>query len=59
MALTVVETRLLRWMSIKRKKKKDRIRNKVIKGSLGIAPIEDKVRENRLKWFGNIYRRPK
>lgn len=58
MALTVVETRLLRWMSIKRKKK-DRIRNKVIKDSLGIAPIEDKVRENCLKWFGNIYRRPK
>ena len=25
---------------------------------LGVAPIEDKMRENQLRWFGHIQRRP-
>ena len=25
---------------------------------VGVAPIEDKIRENRLRWFGHIQRKP-
>jgi len=42
--------RMLRWMSgVKREDKK---RNKYVKGSVCVAPIMDKMRENRLRWFG-------
>ena len=35
----------------------DRIRNEVIREKEGIAPIEDKTRENRLRYFGHVKRR--
>lgn len=35
----------------------DRIRNKYIRGSLGVTNIAGKVRENKLKWFGHVERR--
>jgi hypothetical protein len=38
--------------------KEDRIRNKYVR-SIGIASIVDKMRENRLRWFGHIMRRVK
>jgi len=34
----------------------DKIINEVIKGKIGMASIEDKVRKARLKWFGHIRR---
>ena len=44
--------RILRWIC--GKTLKDRIRNKHIVEMVGVAPIEDKMRENRLWWFGHI-----
>jgi len=35
----------------------DRIRNGVIRDSIEVAPIEDKLRESRLRWFGHVKRR--
>ncbi|CAL5409645.1 unnamed protein product [Camellia sinensis] len=40
------------------KTRHDRIRNECIREWVGVAPIEDKLRENRLRWFGHIQRRP-
>ena len=34
------------------------IRNEVIRNKVGVAPIEDKVRKNRLRWYGHVQRRP-
>ena len=39
-------------------KKKDRIRNANIHDMVGVALIKDKLRENRLKWYGHVCRRP-
>ena len=44
--MNVVEMRILSWMC--GKIRKDRIRNANICDMLGVVPIEDKVRENRL-----------
>ena len=35
----------------------DRIRNGVISDLVKVAPIEDKMRETRLRWFGHVKRR--
>ena len=35
----------------------DRIRNEVIRDLAKVAPIEDKMRESRLRWFGHVKRR--
>ena len=47
---------VLRWIC--GKTLKDRIRNEHIREMVGVAPIEDKMRENRLRWFGHILQRP-
>lgn len=36
----------------------DRIRNKVIRKKVGVVGIADKLRENRLHWFGHVRQRP-
>ena len=40
------------------KTRMDKVRNEDIRSLVEIAPIEDKMRENRLRWFGHIGRRP-
>jgi len=48
-------SQMLRWMS--EVIGEDRIRNEYIRESVGIASIMDKMRENKLKWFGHEERR--
>ena len=48
--------RMLRWMC--GKTRKNRVRNEDIQKMVGVAPIQDKLRENRLRWFGHVQRRP-
>ena len=38
--------------------RKDRIWNDVILEKIGVAPIEEKMTENHLRWFGHVQRRP-
>jgi len=54
--LSIAEMRVLRWMSdftLKDGKQNEHLHEKV-----GVAPIEDKIRESRLRWFNHIKRRP-
>ena len=53
--MSITEMRMLRWMC--GKTRKDKVRNEDIRHQVGIVPIEDKLRENRLWWFGHIGRR--
>ncbi|KAL6548523.1 hypothetical protein OROGR_008944 [Orobanche gracilis] len=54
--MNVAEMRMLRWMC--GHTKKDRLRNDVIREKVRVASIEDKMMENRLRWFGHVRRRP-
>ena len=47
--------RMLRWMS--GVTREDRIKNEYVRGSIGVASIVDKMRENRLRWLGHVMRR--
>ncbi|XP_070031589.1 uncharacterized protein [Nicotiana tomentosiformis] len=53
--MKVAEMRMLRLMC--EHTRIDRIRNEVIRDKVGVAPIEDKMWEVRLKWFGHVRRR--
>jgi len=53
--MRVAEMRMIPWMC--GHTRLDKIRNEVIRGKIGVASIEDKIREARLHWFGHIRRR--
>ena len=53
--MSVAEIKMLRWMS--GVTREDKIRNEYIRGSIGVASIVDKMRENRLRWLGHVLRR--
>ena len=42
----------LRWMC--GHTRKDRVRNDDIRDRVGVAPIEEKFVQHRLRWFGHI-----
>nr|XP_016501018.1 PREDICTED: uncharacterized protein LOC107819426 [Nicotiana tabacum] len=53
--MKVAEMRMLRWMC--GHTRMDKIRNEDIQEKVGVTPIEDKIREARLRWFGHVLRR--
>ena len=50
----VAEMRMIRWKC--GYTRMDRIRNEVIRDLAKMAPIEDKMREARLRWFDLVKR---
>ncbi|EYC36135.1 hypothetical protein Y032_0930g3094 [Ancylostoma ceylanicum] len=52
--LSAMETKILRWTA--GVTRADRIRNENIRERFGIAPIADKLRETRLRWYGHVLR---
>ncbi|KAF3670597.1 Exosome complex exonuclease RRP44 [Capsicum annuum] len=50
--LKVAEMRMLRWMC--GCTRKDRIRNEVIRDKVGVASLEAKMGEARVRWFGHV-----
>ena len=53
--LMVAEMRMIRLMCDYTRL--DRVRNVVIRERVGVAPLEDRMRETRLRWFGHVKRR--
>nr|CDJ93337.1 endonuclease-reverse transcriptase HmRTE-e01 [Haemonchus contortus] len=52
--LSVMETKMLRWTA--GVTRLDRISNDAIRERFGVAPIVDKMREARLRWYGHVLR---
>jgi hypothetical protein len=48
--------RMLRWIC--GHTRMNRVRNDDIRDRLGVAPIEEKLVQHRLRWFGRVQRRP-
>ncbi|PIO69918.1 hypothetical protein TELCIR_08246 [Teladorsagia circumcincta] len=51
---SVMETKMLRWTA--GVTRLDHIRNGTIRKRFGVAPIADKMREARLRWYGHVLR---
>ena len=54
--LSVAEMRMLRWFC--GHTRRDRVQNEAIRERIGVAPIEKKFIQHRLRWFGHVQRRP-
>ena len=54
--MSVAEMCMLRWMC--GNTQRDKVRNEDIRTKIGVASIEEKMRENRLRWFDHVRRRP-
>jgi hypothetical protein len=54
--LSVAEMCMLRWIC--GHTRIDRVRNDDIRERLGVAPVEEKLVQHRLRWFGHMQRRP-
>ncbi|KAG2610349.1 hypothetical protein PVAP13_4KG186333 [Panicum virgatum] len=54
--LSVAEMRMLRWFC--GHTRRDRVRNEVIRERVRVTPIEEKLTQHRLRWFGHIQQRP-
>ncbi|VDO63927.1 unnamed protein product [Heligmosomoides polygyrus] len=52
--LSVMETKMLGWTA--GVTRMDRIRNDAIRQTFGVAPIADKMREARSRWYGDVLR---
>jgi len=53
--MSVVKMKMLKW--INGMTRKDRIKNEYNRGSIRVALIMGKARENRYKWFGHVMRK--
>ena len=54
--MRVAEMRMLRWIC--GHIRLNRIKNEKIRKKVSIAPIDEKMRESRLRWFDHVCRRP-
>jgi hypothetical protein len=54
--LSVAKMRMLRWIC--GHTRRDRVRNEDIRDRVGVTPIEEKLVQHRLRWFGHVQRRP-
>ena len=50
--ISVVEMRMLRWIC--GHTRRDQVQNNDIRDKLGVAPIEEKLVQHRLRWFGHV-----
>ncbi|RCV31587.1 hypothetical protein SETIT_6G189700v2 [Setaria italica] len=53
--ITVAEMHMLCWIC--GHTRRDRVQNENIRDRLGVAPIEEKLIQHRLRWFGHIQRK--
>ena len=53
--MSVAEMRMFRWMCDNTRRNK--VRNEDIRTKIGVVPIEEKMRENRIRWFDHVRRR--
>ena len=53
--ISVAEMCMWRWIC--GHKRRDQVRNDNIRDRLGVAPIEEKLVQQRLRWFGHVQRR--
>lgn len=53
--MSIAEMRMLRWMNSV--ELKNRVKNENIGRKLEVASTENKMRDNRLRWFSHVHRR--
>jgi len=54
--MSVAKIRMLCWIC--GNTRRDKVRYEDIRTKIGVASIEEKMRENRLQCFGHVWRRP-